>query len=172
MTIDLEKRACTKCGAVKPRHWFHAKPNGRDGLQPHCRDCVAGYGAEYRARLKQAQEKLEPAPARGVVKDGVRWRERAACANSGHPELWFPDEPAKEQSVLRPRTDAWAEQQTEMAKAECAKCPVWAECLSWALDNREHGIWGGTTTKERRAILKREQTERLRQRASRKGAMR
>lgn len=35
-------------------------------------------------------------------------------------------------------------------------CPVRAECLADALDNRiEFGIWGGMTERERRALLRR-----------------
>lgn len=39
------------------------------------------------------------------------------------------------------------------ARLICADCPVNAECLNHALDNRElHGVWGGTTEKDRRAM--------------------
>ncbi|MFG2869538.1 WhiB family transcriptional regulator [Streptomyces sp. NPDC048338] len=42
------------------------------------------------------------------------------------------------------------------AKALCSGCPVRAECLAHALDGRiEHGVWGGMTERERRALLKR-----------------
>ena len=47
-----------------------------------------------------------------------------------------------------------AAQQT--AKTVCQGCPVIAECLADALDNRtEFGVWGGMTERERRALLKR-----------------
>ncbi|MFV0464347.1 MAG: WhiB family transcriptional regulator [Nostocoides sp.] len=42
------------------------------------------------------------------------------------------------------------------AKATCRGCPVVAECLADALDNRtEFGVWGGMTERERRALLRR-----------------
>lgn len=42
------------------------------------------------------------------------------------------------------------------AKAICYRCPVRAECLADALDNRvEFGVWGGLTERERRALLRR-----------------
>lgn len=42
------------------------------------------------------------------------------------------------------------------AKAVCAGCPVVTECLAHALDGRiEHGVWGGMTERERRALLRR-----------------
>lgn len=35
-------------------------------------------------------------------------------------------------------------------------CPVRAECLAEALDNRiDFGVWGGMTERERRALLRR-----------------
>ena len=41
------------------------------------------------------------------------------------------------------------------AKIVCQKCPVIAECLADALDNRtEFGVWGGMTERERRAMLR------------------
>ncbi|HVE62902.1 MAG TPA: WhiB family transcriptional regulator [Mycobacteriales bacterium] len=41
------------------------------------------------------------------------------------------------------------------AKQLCMGCPVRAECLSDALDNRvEFGVWGGMTERERRALLR------------------
>ncbi|MFE2009010.1 WhiB family transcriptional regulator [Streptomyces sp. NPDC059491] len=47
------------------------------------------------------------------------------------------------------------------AKALCTGCPVRAECLAHALDSRiEHGVWGGMTERERRALLKRRPTVR------------
>jgi WhiB family redox-sensing transcriptional regulator len=47
-----------------------------------------------------------------------------------------------------------AAQQT--ATVVCQRCPVIAECLADALDNRtEFGVWGGMTERERRAMLKR-----------------
>ena len=40
------------------------------------------------------------------------------------------------------------------AKAVCGACPVRAECLAEALDNKiEWGVWGGFTERERRALL-------------------
>ncbi|GGS91404.1 hypothetical protein GCM10010270_74430 [Streptomyces violaceus] len=42
------------------------------------------------------------------------------------------------------------------AKAICTSCPVRTECLAHALEHRtEHGIWGGMTERERRALLQR-----------------
>ena len=41
------------------------------------------------------------------------------------------------------------------AKTVCKTCPVLAQCLAEALDNRtEFGVWGGMTERERRALLR------------------
>ena len=44
----------------------------------------------------------------------------------------------------------------QVAKQVCVNCPVIAQCLADALDNRtEFGVWGGMTERQRRALLKR-----------------
>ncbi len=43
----------------------------------------------------------------------------------------------------------------QQAKQVCKACPVRSECLAHALDTRtEFGVWGGTTERERRQILR------------------
>jgi WhiB family redox-sensing transcriptional regulator len=43
----------------------------------------------------------------------------------------------------------------EVAKRLCVTCAVRTECLEYALRNRiDHGVWGGTSERERRRILK------------------
>lgn len=66
------------------------------------------------------------------------WAERGACREPGiDPELFFPV------SDSAPQVAA--------AKVVCARCPVVARCLDWALRAGEPvGIWGGTTPEERR----------------------
>jgi WhiB family redox-sensing transcriptional regulator len=69
------------------------------------------------------------------------WRHRAACRDQD-PELFFPV------SDMGPGA-----RQAKLAKAVCARCPVRAQCLEYALDNGlDHGIYGGTTESERRAL--------------------
>nr|WP_206345339.1 WhiB family transcriptional regulator [Streptomyces thermoviolaceus] len=65
------------------------------------------------------------------------WSSRAACT-SGNAEALFADDPVQ-----------------RAATAVCADCPVRTECLAYALDNRiHHGVWGGMTERERRALLR------------------
>lgn len=50
----------------------------------------------------------------------------------------------------------------EIAKEICSSCPVKEQCLEYALTNRvDHGVWGGTSERQRRRILKARRAERL-----------
>ncbi|WP_328344877.1 WhiB family transcriptional regulator [Micromonospora sp. NBC_00421] len=72
------------------------------------------------------------------------WRDAAYCRDKD-PELHFPV-----------GTSGPALIQTEQAKANCRRCPVKDECLSWALDSgQDHGVWGGMSEDERRAVKRR-----------------
>ncbi|MGH9187196.1 MAG: WhiB family transcriptional regulator [Acidimicrobiales bacterium] len=44
----------------------------------------------------------------------------------------------------------------DKARKLCEDCPVKSPCLEYALAERiDHGVWGGTSERERRRILKR-----------------
>lgn len=46
------------------------------------------------------------------------------------------------------------------AKPLCQRCPVQQACLAYALDHgEEFGVWGGLTSRERRALLKHQREE-------------
>ncbi len=48
----------------------------------------------------------------------------------------------------------------DVARRICATCPVQERCLEYALAQRiDHGVWGGTSERERRRILKRRRME-------------
>ncbi|MGV9255643.1 WhiB family transcriptional regulator [Streptomyces sp. NPDC003697] len=69
------------------------------------------------------------------------WAERGTC-RVGNPDDLFVEGAAQHR-----------------AKAVCTGCPVRTECLAYALDQRiEHGVWGGMTERERRALLRRRPT--------------
>lgn len=43
----------------------------------------------------------------------------------------------------------------EAAQHVCASCPVRVDCLEYALTMRlDHGVWGGTSERERQRILR------------------
>jgi WhiB family redox-sensing transcriptional regulator len=78
------------------------------------------------------------APPEPAIAD---WRHDAACQIED-PELFFPDASDK--------------LGTHFAQRVCAFCPVRDPCLRWALDTGQaFGIWGGTTERDRRAIVRR-----------------
>jgi WhiB family redox-sensing transcriptional regulator len=75
------------------------------------------------------------APARFAA----RWRELAACRGTDLG-LFFPGRG----------------ESAGPARQVCAACPVWQPCLEYAISNRiTHGIWGGLTERERRALRSR-----------------
>lgn len=72
------------------------------------------------------------------------WRNFSACRDVD-PERFFP---------IGSTGPAIA--QVEQAKAVCRRCPVVDECLSWALEaGEDHGVWGGMSEEERRAVKRR-----------------
>jgi WhiB family transcriptional regulator, redox-sensing transcriptional regulator len=63
---------------------------------------------------------------------------RAACRGVD-PELFFPG----------------SDESAEPALRVCRSCPIEADCLAWALAKQETwGVWGGTTERRRRQILR------------------
>jgi predicted RecB family nuclease len=42
---------------------------------------------------------------------------------------------------------------TEAVRAICFSCPIWADCLKWAFENEEFGVWGGLTGIERQSFM-------------------
>ena len=79
------------------------------------------------------------------------WRSRSACLDED-PELFFPignTGPA----IL----------QIEEAKQVCRRCEVREQCLAWALEaGQDHGVWGGLSEDERRALKCRNARARIR----------
>ena len=44
----------------------------------------------------------------------------------------------------------------DAARRVCMQCPVRVQCLDYALNHQiDHGVWGGTSERERRRILRR-----------------
>lgn len=65
-------------------------------------------------------------------------------------ELFFPNEQAHVNDRRIPR-----------AKAVCSACPVWEDCLDWALENPRiaKGVYGGLLERERKILLRRRTLE-------------
>lgn len=49
--------------------------------------------------------------------------------------------------------DAEAGKRAKLAREACSKCPVTADCLSFALNNDAYGIWANTNRTERMQML-------------------
>jgi len=72
------------------------------------------------------------------------WQVRAACRGP-QAAVFFPPMLPERRTEKRYRE--------AKAKEICAECPVVDECLAYALAIREqHGIWGGLSENERRAL--------------------
>ena len=85
------------------------------------------------ARLPRHRNLAVPARFAG------RWRELAACRGTDL-EVFFPGRG----------------ESAGPARQVCAACPVRQPCLDYAITNRiVHGIWGGLTERERRALQSR-----------------
>lgn len=67
------------------------------------------------------------------------WMREASCATAANPDWWFPD-----------RGDRAIGAAGYLAIQICNQCPVRAECLEYAQQGREYGIWGGLTEQERK----------------------
>lgn len=96
-----------------------------------------------RARIPRPHEvasaRRDPRLLRAVVErqDDTAWRTRGAC-QTVDPETFFPAP-----------TEA-----ADAAMELCGRCVVQGACLAWALEVGDcHGVWGGTTARERRAMV-------------------
>jgi WhiB family redox-sensing transcriptional regulator len=94
-----------------------------------------------------ANPKEETRPARGnCLRDPVTigvmdtsWMARGKCKDQP-PDQFFPSDGVG----------------VEVARRICADCPVKSPCLEYAMANHiDHGVWGGTSERERRRIARR-----------------
>lgn len=71
----------------------------------------------------------------------------AQCAKDGiDSDIFFMDDKDEQNySAIK----------TEIARSICNQCPVKEQCLRIALKYEEEGVWGGTTTQERRIMANR-----------------
>jgi WhiB family redox-sensing transcriptional regulator len=73
------------------------------------------------------------------------WMARGKC-RAMDPAIFFPSDGIGVQAAQR----------------ICAECPVKVACLEYALADRvDHGVWGGTSERERRRIVRHRRLSRL-----------
>jgi hypothetical protein len=65
----------------------------------------------------------------GIDLEGLRWQALALCKGDD-----------TEDHYDRYEVD---EELAEAVDQKCLSCPVMIQCLSWAVDNNEWGVWGG-----------------------------
>jgi WhiB family redox-sensing transcriptional regulator len=82
-----------------------------------------------------------------MSKSETAWMDRSACRATLTAQL---DAFVTVEDVFN--ADANDTLATAQAKAVCRKCPVSLECLVYAINHREPGVWGGTTEAERAAM--------------------
>ncbi len=71
------------------------------------------------------------------------WMDRGNCRTVA-PSVFFPSDGVG----------------VDAARQICVGCPVREECLEYALYHRiDHGVWGGTSERERRRIARRRRLE-------------
>ena len=79
----------------------------------------------------------------------LQWMNDALCTQVGS-DVFFPENGENQQQAIQ----------------VCRRCPVQLDCLEYALNLDESGvwnvlgIWGGLTVKERRALLRERRTHR------------
>jgi WhiB family transcriptional regulator, redox-sensing transcriptional regulator len=75
----------------------------------------------------------------------AEWMEEGKCRDLD-PAVFFPNDGLG----------------VQVAQRICAECPVKGPCLEYALTNRvDHGVWGGTSERERRRILRQRRVGRV-----------
>lgn len=70
----------------------------------------------------------------------VNW-EKAQCRQEEiYPDLFYQIE--EERSTK-------AYEFIDALRSICTSCPIWKDCLTYAMRNEDYGMWGGMTTQER-----------------------
>jgi len=72
----------------------------------------------------------------------INW-DNAECKGSVYTDLFYTVE--EQRSILQ-------YEYINALRSICARCPIWAECLSYAIQNEQYGVWGGMTSMERTAL--------------------
>lgn len=93
-------------------------------------------------------EQVDPGPFTTLLLHRLwpGWHTEARCADMGYDTFFGRDDESRPALTVR---------QIAAVRALCTTCPVFATCLTSALENNEeYGIWAGTTGRARRKIQK------------------
>lgn len=69
----------------------------------------------------------------------INW-EKAACRGSIYTDAFYAVE--EERSII-------AYEYINALRQICLACPIWKQCLTYAMENEIYGVWGGMTSIER-----------------------
>jgi WhiB family transcriptional regulator, redox-sensing transcriptional regulator len=72
----------------------------------------------------------------------VEWS-KAACASIGSVDVFYSFEESRAVKKLM---------NIDVFRNICAPCPIWRNCLRYALEHEVYGVWGGLTGDERQAL--------------------
>jgi WhiB family redox-sensing transcriptional regulator len=72
----------------------------------------------------------------------VDW-DQAECKGSIYTDLFYTVE--EQRSILQ-------YEYINALRSVCARCPLWATCLTYAMEHEDYGVWGGMTSVERVAM--------------------
>jgi WhiB family redox-sensing transcriptional regulator len=80
--------------------------------------------------------------------DPEAWKDLADCRGTSPALFFLEGDPGECANTAK------------YAKSFCKTCPVRVECLAYAVDNHiEHGVWGGTTPRQRQKIRAQQRTD-------------
>jgi WhiB family redox-sensing transcriptional regulator len=78
-----------------------------------------------------------------LVEFTKNWQEKAACKGV-NLDIFITNGDADDEPTYPPRE----------ATAYCDRCPVLNQCLTWATETKAIGIWGRTTSYQRRQLAR------------------
>ena len=96
-----------------------------------------------------------PGAAAMASRQDLDWQRFAACKGED-PELFFSPGPGPDGTDLRELAGERKRREAQ-AKAICARCPVWRDCLEYRLGSEHQldgGIWAGLDQEQRWKLRK------------------
>jgi WhiB family redox-sensing transcriptional regulator len=72
----------------------------------------------------------------------VKWQQ-AACQGTAYTDLFY---------LIEEQRSLMQYQYINALRSICARCPIWADCLKYAMEHESYGVWGGLTSVERVAL--------------------
>lgn len=72
----------------------------------------------------------------------VKWQ-LAACQGTAYTDLFY---------LIEEQRSLMQYQYINALRSICAQCPIWAQCLTYAMEHEGYGVWGGLTSVERVAF--------------------